>query len=45
MNLGIETEMIEFKMLKSGFLVCFYRLKEESVKSTDKMVKSTDKYV
>lgn len=33
----------EFKMLKSGFVVCFYRSEEKVDKSTDKMVKSTDK--
>ena len=33
----------EFKMLKSGFVVCFYRSEEKTDKSTDKMVKSTDK--
>lgn len=33
----------EFKMLKSGFVVCFYRSEEKADKSTDKMVKSTDK--
>ncbi len=33
----------EFKMLKSGFVVCFYRAEEKADKSTDKMVKSTDK--
>ena len=33
----------EFKMLKSGFVVCFYRSEEKSDKNTDKTVKSTDK--
>lgn len=33
----------EFKKLKSGFVVCFYRSEEMTDKSTDKMYKSTDK--
>ncbi len=33
----------EFKKLKSGFVVCFYRSEETIDKSTDKMNKSTDK--
>ena len=33
----------EFKKLKSGFVVCFYRLGKSEDKSTDKTVKSTDK--
>ena len=33
----------EFKKLKSGFVVCFYRSGKSEDKSTDKTVKSTDK--
>lgn len=33
----------EFKKLKSGFVVCFYRSEEMTDKSTDKIYKSTDK--
>lgn len=35
----------EFKKLKSGFVVCFYRSGEKEDISTDKSVKSTDKSV
>lgn len=33
----------EFKKLKSGFVVCFYRSEKMTDKSTDKMYKSMDK--
>lgn len=33
----------EFKKMKSGFVVCFYRSEEKADKSTDKEAKSTDK--
>lgn len=33
----------EFKKMKSGFVVCFYRSEEINEKSTDKREKSTDK--
>ena len=34
----------EFKKLKSGFVVCFYRSEKSEDNSTDITVKSTDKY-
>ena len=34
----------EFKKMKSGFIVCFYRLEEKTDKNMNKEVKSTDKY-
>lgn len=43
MNLGIETETLEFKKLKSGFVVCFYRSAKSEDNGTDKSAKSTDK--
>lgn len=33
----------EFKKMKSGFVVCFYRSEEKADKSTDKVRISTDK--
>lgn len=39
-NAGVK---YEFKKMKSGFVVCFYRLEERNDKSTDKDDKSTDK--
>ncbi len=39
-NAGVR---YEFKKLKSGFVVCFYRSEKGEDNSTDKTVKSTDK--
>lgn len=39
-NAGVK---YEFKKMKSGFVVCFYRSEERNDKSMDKDVKSTDK--
>ena len=39
-NAGVR---YEFKKMKSGFVVCFYRTEEKTAASTDKETKSTDK--